>query len=349
MQSAFPGLPQILDVAIVLVAVYATLSCVCSWIQERIASALSLRGWGLFRGIAQLTDDALATQIFNHPIVASNSSDPDREVQPDLKGFARFRNVSWSRPPSYLDARNFSSAFWQVLTAAHLPGLPAAAAQTLPAATPTADAAQALAQLVVGAPTAALQHLESAVQTSATLPDALRLQVLSLLSAAGNDYTKLLATTDGWFNAQMDRVSGWYKRQTQWIIVVIALAVVTVSGVDSLDIVRVLSAADPCVVAQYARAAGDLAGNTGAPDAGLAARCKAEATAPFDVTNFAHFAPLQNWQYYDSKTTHWRWPGLLLTLLALTLGGPFWFDALKSLVNVRSDGPRPQRSDQPPQ
>ncbi|MBV9440412.1 MAG: hypothetical protein JOZ24_10510, partial [Candidatus Eremiobacteraeota bacterium] len=76
MPQIVPQLQQLLNVAIVLVAIYATMSCACSWIQERIASLLALRGWGLFRGIAQLTNEALATQIFNHPIVAQNSPAP---------------------------------------------------------------------------------------------------------------------------------------------------------------------------------------------------------------------------------------------------------------------------------
>ncbi|MBV9439288.1 MAG: hypothetical protein JOZ24_04775 [Candidatus Eremiobacteraeota bacterium] len=259
----------------------------------------------------------------------------------------QFSNVAWSRPPSYLDARNFSSAFWQVLASAHLPALPASAAQALPNVAPATDSATALAQLVVGAPNDAIKHLEAAVQGSATIPDALRAQVLALLAAAQSDYGRLLAATDGWFNAQMDRVSGWYKRQSQWVMVVIALLVTTVSGIDTRDVIRTLSATDPCVLAQYAQQAGDMAQQSAGNAIPVPKGCTgAAAMAPLDVTNFAHVG-FPNWTY--EKDGYLRWPGMLLTLVALTLGGPFWFDALKALVNVRSAGRKPERTDQPPQ
>src|ERR1700681_2756504 len=120
--EAFMMFSQILDIAIVLVAVYATLSCVCSWVHEKIAKFLELRGWNLFRGILQLTGDHdLAADIFNHPLVATTSPDPTKKVDSKdgsgkISWIAQYSSVRASKPPSYLDARNFSSAFWhQVL------------------------------------------------------------------------------------------------------------------------------------------------------------------------------------------------------------------------------------------
>jgi hypothetical protein len=37
--------------------------------------------------------------------------------------------------------------------------------------------------------------------------------------------------------------------------------------------------------------------------------------------------------------------GLLLTVLALSLGAPFWFDMLNKIINIRSSGPPPVKSD----
>jgi len=34
--------------------------------------------------------------------------------------------------------------------------------------------------------------------------------------------------------------------------------------------------------------------------------------------------------------------GLTLTVLALTLGAPFWFDMINKLVNIRSSGNKPE-------
>jgi hypothetical protein len=42
--------------------------------------------------------------------------------------------------------------------------------------------------------------------------------------------------------------------------------------------------------------------------------------------------------------------GLLVTVLAISLGAPFWFDLLNRLVNLRSTGkpPDPRRPEPPP-
>jgi hypothetical protein len=39
--------------------------------------------------------------------------------------------------------------------------------------------------------------------------------------------------------------------------------------------------------------------------------------------------------------------GLLITWLALTVGGPIWFDLLGRLVNMRNTGPKPKASTKP--
>src|SRR6202022_2268003 len=112
---------QILDIAVVLIGVYAALSCVCSWVHEKIAKFLELRGWNLFRGVLHLTSDHnLAADIFNHPLVATTSPDPTKLVPVKEPGGTmtlaqQFNSVRDTKPPSYLDARNFSSAFWNVL------------------------------------------------------------------------------------------------------------------------------------------------------------------------------------------------------------------------------------------
>lgn len=322
------SLNQVLDIAIVLFAIYASLACVSSWIHEWIASRLALRGWDLFRGISALAGgDDIAAKIFNHPLILNTSPKPQRKVAetPDANGFRRFLNVVGSGPPSYLDARNFSLAFWQVVhTAANAPSGPNA---------PDAAAQQSseLAQLVaIANPTAAIAALKTTV--AGMQPSPVQKSLLALITAGGDDYEKLLRTTDSWFSAQMDRVSGWYKRRTKTILFFIALLLVSVSGVDSIAVVKVLSATDPDSLAKLATSAG-LTVNLGA--------------SPFDITQFASPRP-DFWNNWGSSSASLRWPGLALTWLAVWLGGPFWFEALLSLANVRAAGRKPKRTDQPP-
>jgi hypothetical protein len=317
---------QAIDVAIVLCALYAGLSTFVSWVQERIASFLALRGWSLFSGILNLAggDDALAAKIFNHPLVNATSARPNALVTAAPKsGWDQFLSVVWSRPPSYIDARNYSAAFWEVTTSAQIGTPPPALVN------PTTGQITTLAQMLVDAPTAVVGALTT--QISAFPNGKLRDQLLGVLSQAGNDYTKLLAATDGWFNAQMDRVSGWYKRQAQWITALLALIVVSISGVDTVGVVRTLSTTSPAQLEAMANAA-----------AGRATAATGVGSGGFDLTTLVHLGnPFANWYAY--------WPGMLITLAALVLGGPFWFDALSSFANLRSAGRKPTRADQPPQ
>jgi len=194
-----------------------------------------------------------------------------------------------------------------------------------------------------------------------------------LLAQAGDDYTKLLAATDAWFNAEMDRVSGWYARQTQWIVIGIALFVVSFSGVDTLEMVRTLSLTNPATLSAIGDNVLKQACANNAPSTldnvchpTTNARNPQQAptqTTPditsqpatngpssgsaFDVTQFLHTRgdPLSNWGQETATQSglhYWRWPGMLLTWLALALGGPFWFNMLCSIANVRSAGRKPQ-------
>lgn len=362
---------QILDMAIVLVGVYAMLSCIVSWLNEKIASWLRLRGWNLFKGILALVDThEMAAAIFNHPLIASTSPDsksmtaggatksPSVSEQAAGTRVGRFWQVFKMKPPSYLDARNFSASVWQTI-ADKYPAKLTAAVAALPnragAAAP-ASGSLALAQLIVATPGNVLNTLSSVVQSDVPAGD-LREQLSALLAEAQSDYNGLLAATDGWFNAQMDRVTGWYKREMQWIIAALALIVVTITGVDSIEMLKVLSATDAATLTTIAQSV-DPNNDSQAliQSATGSAANGASPAAAFDLTKFVHIVRptgvFANWAFHtdpkDPKTTYYRWPGLVVTYLAVVLGGSFWFDALKSLANVRSAGRKPSRTDQPP-
>lgn len=352
------SLNQILDIAIVLVGIFASLSCVSSWLHEWIAQRLALRGWDLFRGISALAgSDDIAAKIFNHPLVLNSSPKPQITVADTASSpFQRFVDVAKSGPPSYLDARNFSLSFWQVVHSAEIArkagtsaaGAGAPAAPATPAGPATTPPPTELEQFVALAdPKRAVSVLTTMVAGMSPSPSPLQKSLLALLASAGDDYDKLLRSTDGWFNAQMDRVSGWYKRRTKTIMFFITLLVISIAGVDSVAVVKVLSATDACTLQQLAQSAGLLVNQTPpAPIVCTSGTAPAAATA-FDITMFANPRP-DFWTNWTSGKNPYRWLGLVLTWLAVWFGGSFWFDALLSLANVRSAGRKPERTDQPP-
>jgi hypothetical protein len=295
-----------LEIAIVLAGIYVTLSCLVSWIQEQIATFLRLRGETLYQGILGLIYDevGLAEALFTHPLLTSGARGHPLDRRTTVR-------------PSYVDARNFSLAFWQIVHASQGGG------QNVPAA-PTGFPPETLVWKVASSsltiPPTLIADLRTTVGAMRATPQ-LQQVLTALLVAADEDYDKLLTATDAWFEAQMDRVSGWYKRRTQWVIVAIALLVVSFSGVDSINVVR------------------GLAGDSSL----LHAAANGLSTHPnsaFDLTPYTNVT-LAFW-------TNWRahWAGMLITLVALSLGGPFWFQALCTLVNVRNAGSKPSSTSQ---
>jgi hypothetical protein len=74
------------------------------------------------------------------------------------------------------------------------------------------------------------------------LPDQkLRTTLTVLLDDAKNDIETFKQNIEIWFNNGMDRVGGWYKRRSQWVIGAIALIVTIIVNVDALLILQQLN------------------------------------------------------------------------------------------------------------
>ena len=55
-----------------------------------------------------------------------------------------------------------------------------------------------------------------------------------MIDAAGNDVDKLKKSLEDWFNSAMDRVSGWYKRWSQVVILFLGLGITVALNADSI-------------------------------------------------------------------------------------------------------------------
>src|SRR5205823_8392698 len=145
-----------------------------------------------------------------------------------------------------------------------------------------------------------------------------------------------------WFDDSMGRVSGWYKRRTQYIIVAIAALLTFTLDVDTIQIVQRLQR-DATFRAALVKQAEDIVqanAQKGAAgiDASAALASLEAAQPPFGWTCGS----------FRERGMHacgaFSWTallGLCLSVLALSLGAPFWFDALNKLVNLRQTGAPP--------
>ena len=187
---------NMLEVAIGVIFVYLLVSILCSALNELIEAWLKYRARYLEHGIRQLLiDPGLANKFFAHPLVKPLG---DR--------------------PSYIPARTFSLALWNL-------------------ATGEATKAEAAASGVT-------HNLTEIRRIIAGLDEKkygqIQVSLLCLIDEAGNDLHKARANVEAWYDDAMDRVSGWYKRRTHVILIIIGLAASFALNIDTIQITKAL-------------------------------------------------------------------------------------------------------------
>jgi len=131
-----------------------------------------------------------------------------------------------------------------------------------------------------------------------------------------------------WFDSGMDRVSGSYKRQSQLWCFVIALLIAIVFNIDSFYLFKTLWQ-HPGLVAQISS-------------------FDTPSTAT-QLSTALNALPI-GWHLDSGQSLFDKTPiditaafiGWLNTASAFLFGGPFWFDLLKTLINLRGTGNKPK-------
>jgi hypothetical protein len=326
------GIPA-LDVAIGLAALFFLLSTVCASINEGIANVLGWRAKTLEDAIrnmlgepkgkrrlktapgdvARSTPDDLTGRLFDHWRVKALVRDPDSS--------RRRRNR-----PSYLPPRAFSRALAEIV--AVLPDHP------LPRvpADPKAAAGSEQATLWQETDEEILRRVEIAV---AGLPNA------QLRDLVGRASVNAEATLDQFrdhvetaFGDAMERASGWYKRKVQVVLTILAAVIAIGLNVDTVSVAtRLLN--DGTVRASVAAQAGEL--KQAPKDAANALDEVKQLKLP---VGWGSNGP-QGDQKGFPEVVGWvarRLPGWLLTIAAVSLGAPFWFDMLSRFARLRGAG-----------
>ncbi|HMF97296.1 MAG TPA: hypothetical protein VKE96_23515 [Vicinamibacterales bacterium] len=152
-------------------------------------------------------------------------------------------------------------------------------------------------------------------------------QAMAILQEAKSDF---VAKVNNWFDQTIDRVSMHFTATTRAITFGAALLVAVALQVDTIDLVNRLGADDTMRNAFVQQAAS--LGNTGqetAPDQKVERQYMAFLAEKglISIPDPGHW--LDHWRGVNAL-------GVLITSLLLSLGAPFWYNALSSLIQLRS-------------
>ena len=188
----------------------------------------------------------------------------------------------------------------------------------------------------------------------------LRTSLGQLLQQSNGNLERLNEAVEAWFNDAMERVSGWYKRHTQWVQVLLGLGLTFALNLDSISIVRVLSTDSfGLLKAAVAEAQKFPSSVPSANNSSLSNALRlldtefTSRTLPIGWTDGrAPTAPADEfdlrrwpgWSWVDwFNTIRHHLIGWLLTVVVVSLGAPFLFGLINRFTPIRSSGPPPQQ------
>ena len=213
-----------------------------------------------------------------------------------------------------------------------------ASGQSLVALEPTAlaELKKMLAANGVSDPGATLSNIRQMAllieTTNPEIPSSTREQMAILQECA----THYVAKINSWFDQTMDRVSQAFGKHAHIVTVCAALVVVLVVQLDIIAVVDRLSIDEQfrsAVVTDVAKSV-----NNSTPNAtGNSATYNIDPSHYYNLLDSAGLITLptsSEWkkQIQDVR----RIPGMILSILLVSLGAPFWYNILKDLLGLRS-------------
>jgi hypothetical protein len=188
-------------------------------------------------------------------------------------------------------------------------------------------------------------EVQKALDEDPTIPKELKRQLTILINDADNDFDELRKEIGFWFDHAMSRVSGWYKRKTQVVTFVVAVFLVGLLNADTLAVANGMIKNPAAREAFVAQASALIpTGQDGVPKTDIEAVQAALDPLGFEIgwADVDRDDPLGWYLHFENWLGHL--PGWAITIFAIMLGAPFWFDLLGKVANIRSTGNRPQPS-----
>jgi hypothetical protein len=251
--------------------------------------------------------------------------------------------------PSYIPSRTFALALWNMATASEAGG-------------------------------GVSNDLNKIRQAVTQLPNQeLRTAMLTLIDEAHGDLDRARRNIEDWYEGMMDRVSGWYKRRTGVLMLLLGFVIAFAINADSINLAKAL-ARDSALRSAVVRAAER---RLAAPEAQAESQAQQNVT-PEQAADDAATRNLQQvsgelnalglplgWVCAPDTSFGWICPpsadptdsrrvpdtifgfilklfGILLTGFAVSQGAPFWFDVLNKFMVIRSTVKPAEKSKEQP-
>ncbi len=380
---------SILDVAIGMVFIYLLLSLIASTVLEALSAYVQARSANLEHGIRSLFsgstlengNDKLIDLIYTHGLIRGLYRDPVQDGTPvspiDAGSWLRDRLRRLLRMPTmdeiegvsdkyllpaYIPARTFAITLTDILNSGNTGNIPRLEyiAKRLDGLCGNQTVTPPVLEGSTAPPAPPAPPLPTSPLCTNNAAEAIR-SLLADATGARDAAEKFRSNLENWYNDAMDRVSGWYKKHIQGILLIIGVSLAILFNVDSIRIGRTLwfdrDARQGLVSAagSYVQQNTPKANSTGAApksqdeqEKGLTDQMETSVKA-FNHVSSEFLLPV-GWHYslkqYKAIITNYKeWDlihiaeqllGWIITGFALSLGAPFWFDTLNKFMVVRS-------------
>jgi hypothetical protein len=339
------GLPA-LDLAIGLAFIFFLLAILAATIQEFIAAILGLRARTLEQGLRSMLEDPekgwrYVDQFYEHNLIRSlyRTPPPDVVKGTDETTKAKKRQASEEAQAHVAETpgknAHTQSRGW----------LKRALAFFKRTGGPSYISPRSFALVVLDnfAPDENGKTIfDAGNKVFHELPEGTRTRLQPLIAGPQKDVETLRTNLEAWYDDTMARVSGWYKRKTQIILFVIGIALVPAVNANTITMGERMWKDDTVRAAVVAQAQAIVSPTPTATPARPNEGAKKLNAAADDIDQVVKVGIPMGWRGdavpHGAGGIAMAIGGWILTILAISLGAPFWFDTLSRLSRLRSSG-----------
>ena len=192
------------------------------------------------------------------------------------------------------------------------------------------------------------------------------------VSRSNDGYGNFITNVERTYTEMMDRVNGWYKRKVQLFLSVIGFTLCFIMNVDTFQIVKILVDNPDVRKSTVEMAISTAKANQNLLDSSYPIAKREKINGQVSEVKSAYLSTLNSIdKTKEILGTGWTFPswaenkvfklvyiicqvhpltfkfwGIIITTLALSLGAQFWYDLLKKLVALRGAGVKPEERDE---